>query len=460
MTTRSITSTGGRLLVQEVDGLIQARGVPYATAERFAPPVPVAESPAASSDAVDATARGPACPQLPSRLAFVTGPVLDGLATSEHCQVLSVTAPADADGLPVMVWFHGGAYVSGSGEAAMYDPDTLVREGRVIVVRVSYRLGILGFLNLADADCDNLGLRDQIAALRWVQDNIAAFGGDPRRVTVFGQSAGGYSALALMMCPETEALFTRAILQSAPLGVLGVDRTAMVAAMREAASARLSGVAPSSADIGLLLQAQAAALTAAAPFGLIGKMPFAPNVSQLPIADPEAVTLAASRVELLVGYTRDDALPFVLLDRRGARLRRLGRVGGAASTMAGRALTRRAFGAPALALASSWRAAGGRAHTYRVDWTPGPFGACHCIELPLLLGSRETWSNAPMLGSDGVDEDLAVRVRAQWSAFAHGSGAATGFRSRGLVASRSASGPDRRPLWGPICPSRRAIRDR
>ncbi|MEH3141776.1 MAG: carboxylesterase family protein [Mycobacterium kyogaense] len=414
MATREISSTGGRLLVSEDDGLIQARGVRYATADRFAPPVPVAVSP----DLVDATARGPACPQLPSRLGFITGPLVDELDTSEQCQVLSVTAPADATDLPVMVWLHGGAYVSGSGEAAKYDADALVREGRVVVVRVSYRLGILGFLNLADAGCDNLGLQDQIAALRWVQNNIAAFGGDPRRVTVFGQSAGGYSALALMMCPETQTLFSRAILQSAPLGVHGVDRTAMVAAMRESALARLSGVAPGTADIGLLMEAQVAALNAAAPFGMIGKMPFAPTVEQAPMG--AAMTSAASRVEILVGYTRDDALPFVMLDQRGARLRRLGAVGAAASSAAGRLITRQMFGAPALALAASWRAAGGRAHTYRVDWTPGPFGACHCIEVPLLLGSRETWSDAPMLGSDGVDDELAARVRTQWSAFAHG----------------------------------------
>ncbi|MEW5811454.1 MAG: carboxylesterase family protein [Actinomycetota bacterium] len=415
MATRLIESTSGRLQVDEVDGLIQARGVPYATAERFAPPVAVA----ATSEVLDATERGPACPQLPSRLAFVTGPVIDALPMSEHCQVLSVTAPADAEALPVMVWFHGGAYVSGSGEAAKYDPDALVREGRVIVVRVSYRLGILGYLNLVDADNPNLGLRDQISALQWVQVNIAAFGGDPRRVTVFGQSAGGDSALALMMSPETEGLFSRAILQSAPLGVHGVDRSALFAAMREAALTRLSGAAPETADIGLLLEAQVAALTAAAPFGLIGKMAFAPMLGQAPMG--AETTSAASRVEILVGYTRDDALPFTMLDARGARLRRLGGFGRAATSLAARAFTRRTFGAPALALAESWRAVGGRAHTYRIDWSPGPLGACHCIEIPLLLGSRETWSDAPMLGSTGVDDELAVRLRRQWSAFAHGS---------------------------------------
>ncbi|WP_335333835.1 carboxylesterase family protein [Mycobacterium kyogaense] len=395
MATCEISSTGGRLLVSEDDGLIQARGVRYATADRFAPPVPFTASPAASPDLVDATARGPACPQLPSRLGFLTGPLVDELDTSEQCQVLSVTAPADATDLPVMVWLHGGAYVSGSGEAAKYDADALVREGRVVVVRVSYRLGILGFLNLADAGCDNLGLQDQIAALRWVQDNIAAFGGDPRRVTVFGQSAGGYSALALMMCPETQTLFSRAILQSAPLGVHGVDRTAMVAAMRASALARLSGVAPGTADIGLLMEAQVAALNAAAPFGMIGKMPFAPTVEQAPMG--AAMTSAASRVEILVGYTRDDALPFVMLDQRGARLRRLGAVGAAASSAAGRLITRQMFGAPR-AGAGRFLARGRRAGSHlprRLD--PRPI---RCM--PLHRGSAAAGFTRNMVGRTDV----------------------------------------------------------
>jgi para-nitrobenzyl esterase len=102
-------------------------------------------------------------------LDFVNGPRADGLAKSEQCQVLSVTALRAAQGLPVMVWFHGGAYMS------------LVRDGRVVVVNVSYRLGIFGYLNPVPDGEENLGLRDQILALRWTRENIASFGGDPSR---------------------------------------------------------------------------------------------------------------------------------------------------------------------------------------------------------------------------------------------------------------------------------------
>ena len=135
-----INTTAGALKA-EVEGLVRARGVRYATAYRFAEPEPY------SWDGVlDATQRGPACPQPPSSLAAVVGNSVDGLTFDEHCQVLTVTAPVDASGLPVMVWFHGGAYVTGSGESAKYDAEPLAHEG-VVVVSVSYRLGVFGYLH-------------------------------------------------------------------------------------------------------------------------------------------------------------------------------------------------------------------------------------------------------------------------------------------------------------------------
>jgi para-nitrobenzyl esterase len=154
---RGLETGCGPLLVDDDGVLTRARGIPYATSERFAAPMPAPTH----TDALDATRRGSVCPQLPSRLESVTGPVVDGLAVSEQCQVLSVTAPSDGEGLPVMVWFHGGANLSGSGEAPIYDPDALVAEGRVVVT-VSYRLAIFGYLNPNADGVGNLGLRDQI----------------------------------------------------------------------------------------------------------------------------------------------------------------------------------------------------------------------------------------------------------------------------------------------------------
>jgi para-nitrobenzyl esterase len=396
------------VLAEDDGALLRARGIRYGRAARFGAPHPIGPW----SDALDATTRGPACPQLPSRLEWVTGPVIDELAMSEDCQVLSVTAPSDANGLPVMVWLHGGAYVSGCGEAPQYDADELARRGRVVVVRVTYRLGVLGYLS--PSGVDNLGLRDQIQALQWVHDNIGAFGGDPDRVTVFGQSAGADSVLSLMLCEQTTGLFQRAIMQSAPLG-LRDGRDAMTAAMRSAANATTTRE---------LLDAQTAAVSAAAPFGLIGRLPFGPIMGLDPLpAAPDAderLAVAAQRVELLVGYTRNDGAPFAAMDPRIARLKRFGPVGAVIERAASAALTRRVFGMPARRLAEAWRGYGGRSATYRVDWSPprAPLGACHCIELPLLFDAP-AWADAPLLGGGSVDERLAETMRRNWSGFAH-----------------------------------------
>ena len=119
-------------------------------------------------------------------------------------------------GAPVLVWIHGGSYTSGSGDLAIFDPARLVAENRVIVVSVTYRLGLFGFLATGNGRPANLGLLDQLEAFRWVRRNIAAFGGDPDRVTAFGQSAGGDAIAHLMAVPEAPALFRRAIIQSDP----------------------------------------------------------------------------------------------------------------------------------------------------------------------------------------------------------------------------------------------------
>lgn len=420
---------GGIVTVQVRDGVLRARGLPYGRAARF----DAAEQPAGWSAELDATRPGPACPQRASRLNFVTGPVLGDLVFSEDCLVVSVTAPVDADGLPVMVWLHGGAYVAGGGESAKYDAGALAREGDVVVVNVTYRLGIFGYVAPPGADGDgNLGLRDQILALTWVRDNVASFGGDPANVTVFGQSAGADAVLALMLCEEADGLFHRAIAQSAPLGLgtqnvaAGAERVAVVAAMQEAMAESLAGVAPRDATRAQLLTAEGAAVEAALVFGVLGGgLAFAPLLGRAPLCAPDEVpdrlAAAATRVELLIGHTRDDGAPFVAMD---SRIQTLGVIK-AAERLAIRAIapsvTQRIFGALLDPFVETWRAAGGRVTKYRFDWAPAsaPLGACHCIELPLLFEAGDVWSDAPMLGGDGIDADLAVRMRGLWAGFAH-----------------------------------------
>jgi len=196
------------------------RGLPYAQAPvgegRFRAPQP----PQPWTEVREVSAFGAVAPQLSVGLEsrFNVRPGAAQLpAQSEDCLFLNVWAPAAPGNYPVMVWVHGGSFVTGSGSMPLYDGARFAAQGEVVVVTLNYRLGALGFLHLADLGPgfdNNLGLLDQVAALRWVQQNIAAFGGDPGRVTIFGESAGAMSIAALLGMPAAEGLFQAAILQS------------------------------------------------------------------------------------------------------------------------------------------------------------------------------------------------------------------------------------------------------
>ncbi len=421
----TITTPAGPITVSVDDGVVRARGIPYATADRFGLPRPV-PSWTGPRPAVD---RGPAAPQDPSRLDTVAGAVGADLGQSEDCQVVSVTAMADAHDHPVLVWFHGGAYVSGAGEAPQYDADDLAREG-IVVVRVTYRLGVLGYLTPPGHDHDNLGLHDQIAALRWVRASIGAFGGDPDRVTIAGHSAGGDAVVSMMLAADADGLYQRAIVQSAPLG-LRVGRTEMVEALR----ARLGGLLgdPSTASTDEILTAQRELAVVASSYKSVGALPFGTRmgIAPLPAEQTAAARLAevAQRCELFVGHTSEDASPYVLLDPRAERLTRAGFLGRAVYRFVVRRVTHAVFGRSAQGLAAQWTDAGGAAAQYVFGWAPrtGLLGACHSIELPFLFSG--SWSDAMMLGGQEPDPRVAARVRRTWAAFVRDGVAGLGSRS-------------------------------
>lgn len=196
------------------------RGIPYAEQpvgeRRFQAPAPLQPW----SGVRDAVEHGPVPPQGRS---FVGGGRDDPKIRDEACLTLTVWAPETQTPLPVMVWIPGGAFVYGAGQLQLYNGSRLAANGDVVVVNVTYRLGVFGGFELGDLGAgfaDNLCLRDQIAALEWVQENIGAFGGDPQRVTIFGESAGATSVLALLASPAGEGLFARAIAQSPALPLI------------------------------------------------------------------------------------------------------------------------------------------------------------------------------------------------------------------------------------------------
>ena len=196
------------------------RGVPYAEQpvgpRRFQAPGPLKPW----SGIRDAREHGPLPPQTKS---FVGGGRDDPKVRDEARLTLTVWSPDTTASLPVMVWIPGGAFVYGAGQFQLYNGSRLAANGNVVVVNLTYRIGVFGGFELGDLGegfDDNLALRDQIAALRWVRDNIAAFGGDPQRVTVFGESAGGTSVLALLASPAARGLVHRAIAQSPALPLI------------------------------------------------------------------------------------------------------------------------------------------------------------------------------------------------------------------------------------------------
>lgn len=201
------------------NGIDSFKNLPYAGPptgqNRWKPPI----APPTWSGVRDATAFGPACIQPPSLPGSIYAEDLK--AFSEDCLSLNIWRPANAAKTPVVVWIHGGSLVSGGARSGLYDGAALARRG-VMVVSINYRLGVLGYLAHPDLSAEspdgvsgNYGLLDQVAALEWVQRNIAAFGGDPDNVTVAGESAGGLSILYLMAAPKARGLFHKAIVESA-----------------------------------------------------------------------------------------------------------------------------------------------------------------------------------------------------------------------------------------------------
>lgn len=250
---------------------------------------------------------GPAPPQVVDPLSAMLGLDFAG-ETREDSLQLNVWAPAPGgEGRPVLVWLHGGAFATGSGTSPAYSGHRLAERGDVVVVTLNYRVGALGFLYLG-GETSNLGLQDQIAALGWVRDEIGAFGGDPSRVTVFGESAGAGSLVALLAMPGARGLFQRAILQSpAPDGMLLAEEGA---ARAEQLASHLRVPAEADALRGVptprIVEAQSACI-AAGPHRT--GMFFAPVIDgdTLPERPLDAIARGAAReVELLIGTTEEE----------------------------------------------------------------------------------------------------------------------------------------------------------
>ncbi|WP_217547880.1 carboxylesterase family protein [Streptomyces sp. GbtcB6] len=393
--------------IRGADQLLRFPGIRYGTAERFAQPVRADRH----ADTVDATRPGPICPQLPSRLEPVYGAQWNEPPQSEDCLYLAITTPDLAGSRPVMVWVHGGGYMTGGGTLPMYDGGRLAADGDVVVVSVNYRLGALGYLVHKGVSNGNLGLYDQILALEWVHDNIAAYGGDPANITVFGQSAGASSAITLLSVPRSRRLIRRVIAQSAPtLATLPTRDEAFAAGpyFAEAARGDLTTL-----PVRRILDAQArTAQWNADMSSRRGTVPFRPALMD-PLGDPRTnrrTFQSEPMPDLLIGYTSDEGRAFAL---------------SAPSPVpeeAVAAMSRKVFVEPAHAIAQQVLDAGGAAFLYEFGWAPteGGLGAVHGAEMPFLLGTRDAWAGSPVLGSTdwATVEAKGKTLRQSWAHFA------------------------------------------
>lgn len=461
-----VMTTRGPVEGLDEAGLLVFRGIPYAQPPvgplRFCAPEPRA----AWSAVRDCRRFQAGAPQVPSTLRIAS--ILAGSGSAgenEDCLYLNLWTPGlDNQRRPVLVWIHGGGFVLGASSALMYHGRRLARRGDVVVVSLNYRLGALGFLALDEFAApgeanDNLGIRDQIAALEWVRDNIDAFGGDPENVTVFGESAGGMSVGTLLGVPAARGLFRRGILQSG-----AASNTSSPTRAQEVARHFVSHLkrAPRSLaelhalSVQEILQAQR--MTSLELSLRQAALPWQPrrNTGLLPHRPLDAIAVGAARgVDLLIGTNRDEWNIFMLADPKGRRLdaagldRRLHRYESMAQAhddeeglaAVERARTYRAaahdvsptshwirfqaermFHLPATRLADTHATQSGRCFVYRFDYAHPLvgrwLGACHGFEVPFVFGSLREPPLAALFAATPAARALSRRMMRAWVAFA------------------------------------------
>jgi para-nitrobenzyl esterase len=447
-----VATRTGKLRGRVENGVAVFRGIPYAAPPvgelRFEPP----RDHAAWSGVRDALADGAIAPQGRSRLAHIMGDF--ERQQDEDCLTLSLWTPnADTRGRPVMVWLHGGAYSSGAGSLPWYAGDRFAANGDVVFVSVNYRLGALGFLYLPGVSEGNMGLLDQMQALRWIRDNIAAFGGDPGNVTVVGQSAGGGSIAAMMTMPHAKGLFRRAILQSPGMG--RPSRGAAEAAELGARYAHFAGVEPGDeaalkqAPVAKLLAAQGELARSLQGFAMLA-LPFSPVRDGRIIEGNIVERLQAGTgagVDVMVGTTREEMAAFHCVDQavlnadEAAARQVFERICGpkypdyyeefrrqravpSLAALLGDLTTDQVFRMGSLRLAEGQAKAGHPAYVYQFDWqspTAG-FKSCHCLEIPFVFNNRDNWRDSPMLkdADEAEFQGIANAMHQAWIAFAHG----------------------------------------
>ncbi|MEJ3654117.1 carboxylesterase family protein [Actinomycetes bacterium KLBMP 9759] len=446
------TTTAGQIAGRPAGDLCVFKGIPYAAPPvgdlRFEPPQPAAPW----EGTLQATDGDRVCPQ----------PAVDQedypddrkVFTDEDCLYLNVWAPqGEKANRPVIVFVHGGAALYGTANGARYDGSTLATAGGAVVVTLNYRLGALGWAELGDLDpalrgSGNNGLRDQIAALTWVHDHIADFGGDPGNVTAVGQSEGAFSLSAILATDAPQRLFRRVVLESGS-GYL------LRSAQLEARNAATFVAATGATDIAAVKAMSTEALLAAAEKAIgasgsaVGSATFfGPYVDGALVRAPtmQRITEGNARgIDMIIGTNRDEVMFFAQFDPRIRQLTqraysavfpaaldprraeveavyRADRQGASENDVVLAMVNDQLMRVPAIRMAEA-QAAWGRTFMYRFDWAPPHgLGAVHTAELPFVFGTLRFTGipgGAEAMSGDGERlTALSERMVAAWTAFA------------------------------------------
>jgi len=429
----AVSCEQGLLAGTRNDGVDAFHDIPYAAdlgaARRFSLPEP----PVAWLGVRDASCAGPVFPQTPSRLTVVMGTTPGFNLQSEDAFRLNIWTPSrdwaaregPREGLPVLVWVHGGGWLTGGAPLAWYHGDSLARSGRAIVVGVNYRLGALGNLYLPGQTTGSMALHDLRAALRWINSNIAAFGGDASRITLCGQSAGAWYSAALSAWGEASDLFAQMILLSFP-GSIAPALPDDAAALAQ----HYCGLLDLPADVEALrrlpvqklLEGQQALARARPVFADIPETFLPLRSDELPADLIAAVAARSSRMPFLVGTLPDEMGAFFSHDKAvleagdpeaskrfetalgedGAVIyerRRHQRPEAGPYEHLLQFVSDRIFREPTRRLADALASQGGRCFMYEFAWRSkvDRVGACHCLDLPFLFDNFEDWPDAAML---------------------------------------------------------------
>lgn len=406
----------GKISAIKTNGVIKAKSIRYARSERYKKPVPVEEI--QSHEIPDKT---PVCPQhispLLERLIQKTN--VEHFEPDESPQFLTITRPENFEAnekLPVVVWIHGGSYEIGCGDLPTSDPSVWVKEQHIIVVAVSYRLGLFGFLGGNEERPANLGLFDIMESLKWIQKNIHSFGGNPENITLFGQSSGGDAIAHLMISEGIDDLFKRAIIHSAPLG-FRMKRSKMSLEFF-----RKTDFLKDEKDPLKMVDEYVKFLPSFRKYGLKTAMPFCTQYGFAPLCtEQESLPewkANAKKYDVLIGSNHDETAFYVKTAQEGLYTYLHEKI----LNKIVRKTTESIYEKPAEIFAENYASGGGNIYRFKIKSVlkNNYIGASHCVDLPLIFENQEAWKSAELLKDvpwKHIQEN-GKKLRALWAEFA------------------------------------------